>query len=53
MKKSNIYKLAQRSVLRDDRLPEEVKLGIIRELQYEEKIALMLEKEEEKEDAEN
>lgn len=46
MRKSNIYRLAQRAVLRDDRLPEEVKLEILRELQSAEATALFTEERE-------
>ena len=53
MKKSDIYKLAQRAVLRDSSLPEDVQLEIIRELQAEERMALWREECEEKENAEN
>lgn len=53
MKKSDIYRLAQRAVLRDDRLPEDIKLNIIRELQSDEKTALYVEEREEEKDEKN
>lgn len=43
MKKSEIYKQTQLSVMRDERFTEEDKLEIIRELQEREFIAELLE----------
>ena len=41
MKKSAMYKLAQRAVLRDERLSEDAQLEIIKELQKNEDTALI------------
>ena len=41
MNKSLIYKLAQRAVLRDERLPEDAQLEIIKELQKNEETAVI------------
>ena len=49
MKKSEIYKFAQISVLNDTVLSNTMKLDIIRELQDKEGTALFIEKQEEKE----
>lgn len=48
MKKSEIYRLAQISVLHDGRFTTQDKLDIIRELMYKEDLALFTEKREEK-----
>ena len=47
MKKSEIYKLAQFSVMRDVEILDGVKLDIIRELQDKESTALFVEKRDE------
>lgn len=46
MKKSKIYQLAQYAVLRDERLSNETKLNILRELQERELLSKMLEENE-------
>lgn len=52
MKKSEIYRQAQISVLLDDRFRVQDKLDIIRELMDKEDVALFTEKRKEKENAE-
>jgi len=53
MKKSEIYRLAQLAVMKDNWMSNEFKLEIIRELQDREGTALFVEDREEKENAEN
>ena len=51
MKKSGIYKAAQYSTLRDERMPEYMKLEILRELMSAEDLELYREKKAEEEEA--